>query len=173
MTTTGEALLFVYGTLLPGPWGAAMGRGERERLGRESIVLGAAVIAGRLVDLGPYPGLIGAAVTDDVVHGELLRLIDPAATLRWLDDYEGIGRGGPAGDEYVRERRAVRWIAGATMRLAGGSAVLPAVEVALKGQPADAMGGGEARTVAAWVYVYRRDVTGFPVIAGGRWLARP
>lgn len=93
--------LFVYGTLRPAASGA-MGRSERERLQREAVTLGAATVAGRLYDLGPYPGLV---LSDDVgaqVQGELLRLSDPARTLRWLDAYEGIAPGEHRSTEYER-----------------------------------------------------------------------
>ena len=70
-------LLFVYGTLLSADTGA-MGRSQRERLGRESRSLGSAWTTGLLYNLGRYPGLVLPAGAGAVVHGELLQLIDPS-----------------------------------------------------------------------------------------------
>jgi gamma-glutamylcyclotransferase (GGCT)/AIG2-like uncharacterized protein YtfP len=95
--------LFVYGTLMSSASGA-MGAEARVRLHRKSRSLGSATMAGRLVDLGAYPGLIGVSNPADVVHGEVLALGDAAATWPWLDAYEGMAPGG----EYVREVRPAR-----------------------------------------------------------------
>ena len=95
--------LFVYGTLMSTAR-AAYGRVERVRLARECANLGAATVPGRLFDLGRYPGCIGDAPSGHLVHGEVVRLLEPDESLRWLDAYEGLQPDGGAGDEYVRER---------------------------------------------------------------------
>lgn len=97
----GPTNLFVYGTLLSGDTGAG-GRAQRDRLGRESRVLGPASVSGRLYHLGRYPGLVLDGGPDDVVHGELLELTTPVTTLAWLDDYEGIVPGDHPHNEYER-----------------------------------------------------------------------
>ena len=97
--------LFVYGTLMSTATGA-LGRDMRLRLRREARLLGAATMPGRLYDLGRYPGLVAATETADVVHGEVLALVDPAATLPWLDDYEGVGSDAAAAGEYRQIGRA-------------------------------------------------------------------
>lgn len=94
--------LFVYGTLMSTATGA-LGARMRSRLRREAKILGPATMSGRLVDLGRYPAMTAAATGTDIVHGELLRLADPKRTLPWLDDYEGIGHGGQALNEYRRQ----------------------------------------------------------------------
>ncbi|MGE0627439.1 MAG: gamma-glutamylcyclotransferase [Hyphomicrobiaceae bacterium] len=96
-----QSLLFAYGTLMPSV-AMRMGRPERARLARQSSPLGGASMQGRLYDLGQYPGLTLSDHRDDVVHGELLELSDPAATLRWLDAYEGIVPGDHEHNAYVR-----------------------------------------------------------------------
>ena len=74
--------LAVYGTLRPGGRAyAAFGLAERTRH------LGPCRIAGRIVDLGGYPGLL---VGDEAVAGDLLGFDDPAL-LDELDAYEGEG----------------------------------------------------------------------------------
>jgi gamma-glutamylcyclotransferase (GGCT)/AIG2-like uncharacterized protein YtfP len=95
------AELFVYGTLMAKSAAAAMGGAERARLASGAALLGEARVRARLYDLGAYPAAGPAIDNDDVVHGELLTLADPAATLRWLDAYEGI-RPGPTSNEYQR-----------------------------------------------------------------------
>ena len=59
-------LLFVYGTLRrqsPHPMARYLARHAR--------YVGTARVAGRLYDLGPYPGMLPAAEADDFVHGDL------------------------------------------------------------------------------------------------------
>jgi gamma-glutamylcyclotransferase (GGCT)/AIG2-like uncharacterized protein YtfP len=99
-------LLFVYGTLMAGAADAPLGAEQRARLSRESLSLGPASLAGRLVDFGSYPGLIDAAIPADRVHGEVVALADPAASFAWLDPYEMI-EPGRADNEYERVVRPV------------------------------------------------------------------
>jgi gamma-glutamylcyclotransferase (GGCT)/AIG2-like uncharacterized protein YtfP len=99
--------LFVYGTLMSAAT-SKMGRAQRGRLQRESEALGPATTAGRLYDLGRYPGLVAGDDAADVVHGEAFALRDPVKSLRWLDAYEGIVRGDHASNEYQRLTRPVR-----------------------------------------------------------------
>lgn len=102
--------LFVYGTLLSGvrhPMGA--------RLKREARLLGKATVSGRLYDLGRYPGLVEVADPSSIVHGEVFALNSPAASLRWLDTYEGIFDN-PGHSEYERSERTVRLMSGAALK---------------------------------------------------------
>ena len=96
-------LLFVYGTLRP-----SLAAGESARLVHDLDLLGPATTPGVLVDLGDYPGLIGG---DGIVHGDLLRIADPAR-LQALDADEECG--GPA-PLFQRERTVVRLPDGTTM----------------------------------------------------------
>jgi gamma-glutamylcyclotransferase (GGCT)/AIG2-like uncharacterized protein YtfP len=100
--------LFVYGTLKSKATGA-LGHVERARLARDSRSLGTATMNGaRLFDLGRYPGLVESDTASDVVHGEVLLLANPARTFIWLDAYEGVLAGDPAGSDYARHERKVR-----------------------------------------------------------------
>lgn len=56
------------------------------------------LIAGRLVDLGAYPGLVGG---QGKVVGDLCRLPDEAS-LALFDDYEGYDRDQPETSRYLR-----------------------------------------------------------------------
>jgi gamma-glutamylcyclotransferase (GGCT)/AIG2-like uncharacterized protein YtfP len=96
-------LLFVYGTLRPSL--AAVGPA---RLVHDLEFVGPATTPGVLVDLGDYPGLIGG---DGTVHGDLLRITDPAR-LQALDAYEECGGPDPL---FQRERTVVRLPDGTTM----------------------------------------------------------
>jgi len=108
-----NAHLFVYGTLLAGA-----GHPMAARLQREARVLGPATMRGRLYSLGRYPGLVEtrvALLTGEPqcrVHGEVYALNAPAATLRWLDAYEGIVPHRPDLSPYERVKRPVRVDAG-------------------------------------------------------------
>lgn len=74
--------LAVYGTLRPGGRAyAAFGLAQRTRH------IGPCRIAGQIVDLGGYPGLLPG---DEAVAGDLLAFDDPAL-LDELDAYEGDG----------------------------------------------------------------------------------
>lgn len=76
-------LLFVYGTLRrdsPHP----MARVLAER----AAYLGTATVAGRLYDLGRYPGLAEPCASGDWVHGDLYDLGNDTALLTELDAYE-------------------------------------------------------------------------------------
>lgn len=133
--------LFVYGTLMSSSTGR-MGRAQRQRLARECRQRAAAVMAGRLYDLGRYPGLVDAVDGTDIVHGELVELIDPASSFTWLDRYEDIRTDARGEAEYRREQRTVR--------------LAPSV-------------AGDGSGLLAWVYVYARDPSQARRIASGRW----
>jgi gamma-glutamylcyclotransferase (GGCT)/AIG2-like uncharacterized protein YtfP len=98
-------LLFVYGTLV-----TSHAHPQGNRLRAEALFLSPATIAGRLYRVSWYPGLRPPESAADIVHGEVYELNDPAVSLCWLDEYEGITQGGtsaaPAAD-YTREERNV------------------------------------------------------------------
>lgn len=98
--------LFVYGTLLPDAKGA-LGASQRLKLSGVGDYLGPAHMQGVLLDLGGYPGMIPGPGT---VHGAVYRLHDIAATLEWLDVYEGVT--GKANDEYHRLEQEAAFPAG-------------------------------------------------------------
>ena len=84
----GKTILFLYGTLK---------RGQRNHaLVRDQRFLGEAVTAARyrLVDLGPYPGLVRDEANGVAVRGELWEV--SACVLGELDDFEGVP------EEYTR-----------------------------------------------------------------------
>lgn len=133
-------LLFVYGTLTRSAAAVPLGGPERERLWRESCLIGPATIRARLYDFGAYPGLVLAPdAPDAIAHGEVLRLFDAAATFAWLDRYEMIEPGEEETSEYARV------VAEVTM-------------------------SDDDRRRDAHVYVTRCDVSGRAAVAGGRWL---
>ena len=125
-------LLFVSGTLL-----SSVDHPMSRRLAGEAERLGEATFTGRLSRVSWYPGLVDGEA-EDVVHGELHRLIDPERAFVRLDEFEGVTRGTSSvteQDEYVRVERTVRTHTG------------PAV---------------------AWVYLYRGDVTVLQRVEPGR-----
>jgi gamma-glutamylcyclotransferase (GGCT)/AIG2-like uncharacterized protein YtfP len=83
-------LLFVYGTL----------RHESTHpmalyLASAARFLGRAWAAGRLYDLGPYPGMTAGGQAGERVWGHLFLMHNPAETLERLDAYEGCPLGTP------------------------------------------------------------------------------
>jgi gamma-glutamylcyclotransferase (GGCT)/AIG2-like uncharacterized protein YtfP len=94
--------LFVYGSLL-----ASAGHPMGDRLRREARLLGEATIEGRLYRISWYPGLVLGGGPDARVHGEVYALNTPAPTLKWLDAYEGLGRGPADQHDYERVERPV------------------------------------------------------------------
>jgi gamma-glutamylcyclotransferase (GGCT)/AIG2-like uncharacterized protein YtfP len=119
------AILFAYGTLRRGAPMHGLLEGRATWIGRASV-------AGRLVDLGAFPGLVPAQSAGDRVHGDLFA-IAPAQRdelLDALDRYEG--------------------------------ASFERVEQLVDGPD------GPAR---AWLYLWRGEVDGRPLVAGGDYLA--
>lgn len=137
--------LFVYGTLRPAAE-MHMGRAMRRRLSRESRLIGAAVLPGRLLDLGRYPGLVETPPAPfaegglSTVTGEILALDSPESTWPWLDEYEGYDPRDPKAGLYDRTIR---------------TALSP---------------GGTASEV--WVYVLRQLPARQRYVASGDWLRR-
>ncbi|MBO0764238.1 MAG: gamma-glutamylcyclotransferase [Hyphomicrobiaceae bacterium] len=102
-----NSLLFVYGTL--------MSRARHTmgvRLRREARLLGAATINGRLYSLHRYPGLVEGLDGRYAVRGEVYDLNAPAASLKWLDAYEGILSGRSEDSPYERVQRPVQLASG-------------------------------------------------------------
>jgi len=133
MTPDKAELLFVYGTLRP-----ALAAAGHAHLVRDLDVVGRATVPGVLVDLGEYPGLVSGA---GLVHGELLRITDPARLVA-LDAYEDCGAPVDCGVSAPLFHR-VRMVA----RLADGT------------------------TVDAWGYRCARPPLGAPIIASGDYAA--
>lgn len=97
-----EDYLFVYGTLQRGL------PGSRHELLEGSVeFLGRGEIAGRLIDLGSYPGLVKAVSAGQRVHGEIYRVRDTHALFARLDRYEGCSPACPRPHEYRRVLRPV------------------------------------------------------------------
>jgi gamma-glutamylcyclotransferase (GGCT)/AIG2-like uncharacterized protein YtfP len=76
--------------------------------------VGFGTVAGQLVDLGDYPGLLPARLPDHRVTGEVHRLRD-VAHLRRLDEIEGVDADDPARSLFERERREVVLATGAVL----------------------------------------------------------
>lgn len=103
---TNGAYLFAYGTLMSEATDP-MGREQRLRLRAESTWIGPGRTPGHLFDLGHYPGLAESCGDGATVQGEVVRLHDAAASMAWLDLYEGIEDPDSAGNEYRRVERPV------------------------------------------------------------------
>ena len=91
------AALFVYGTLM-----RASGHPMAVRLQSQSLYLGPGCICAKLYKLGSYPGAVPSDKARDSVHGDVVKLLRPAATFAWLDKYEGCGAGAPEPHAYAR-----------------------------------------------------------------------
>jgi gamma-glutamylcyclotransferase (GGCT)/AIG2-like uncharacterized protein YtfP len=98
--------LFVYGTLR---------RRSRHPMAKHLAAaarhVGAATIAGRLYDLGRFPGLKAPQSRDDIVHGDVYDLgADAVRTLQEMDVYENAES--PPPTPYEREIVTVELIDG-------------------------------------------------------------
>jgi gamma-glutamylcyclotransferase (GGCT)/AIG2-like uncharacterized protein YtfP len=94
--------LFVYGTLR-----RACGHPMHRVLAGQARFEGMARYAGRLYDLGAYPGVVPAPQGPPAVRGELYALPRPQAVLPVLDRYEGCTERYDPGAEYRREQQPV------------------------------------------------------------------
>jgi gamma-glutamylcyclotransferase (GGCT)/AIG2-like uncharacterized protein YtfP len=88
-------VLFVYGTLR-----SVFDNPYAKLLRSQAELIGPAIVQGSIFRIAHYPGYRPVPV--GTVHGELYRLLDPAATLALLDEYEGA--------EYERVLVADSWI---------------------------------------------------------------
>lgn len=97
------AYLFVYGTLR-----AAAGHPLQRYLRQHARRLGTGQVAGRLYDLGRYPGLVLDARAG-AVRGDVYRLRHTRALLNTLDRYEGCAARMPQPREYRRAPVQIHW----------------------------------------------------------------
>jgi gamma-glutamylcyclotransferase (GGCT)/AIG2-like uncharacterized protein YtfP len=98
-------MLFVYGTLRRGAPMHGLVEGRATWLGRAST-------AGRLLDLGAFPGLVPASAPGDRVHGDLFAIAEA-----WGDElFDALDRYEGASFERVQEEvdgpdgRALAWL---------------------------------------------------------------
>ena len=89
--------LFVYGTLRRNSGGD-----QAAWLAKTAKHKGMARLAGRLVNLGKYPGLLPATKATEKVRGELYELPDDPEFLEQLDRYESCHRDNAEPHEYCR-----------------------------------------------------------------------
>lgn len=134
--------LFVYGTLLPD----LAPPGMSARLA-ELVPLGAARVAGRLYDLGPYPGAVdvgdappSAEAAGPTIRGEVFRLPAEGGLLDRLDAYENHVAHDPRGGLFARRATVAQL--------------------------------DDGRAVDCWIYVYNRSLARATPIPDGdyrRW----
>lgn len=94
--------LFVYGTLRRGQPLHFYLKGGKSRF------VGEGRIAGRLFDLGEYPGAISDTKRFSTVRGEVHELLTPDETLIVLDDVEGFDRKRPERSLFERKQVSVK-----------------------------------------------------------------
>ncbi|GJM03928.1 MAG: gamma-glutamylcyclotransferase [Rhodomicrobium sp.] len=97
-----QQYIFVYGTLkrsVANPMGAMMRS--------YANYVAEAIIAGRIYDLGPYPGLV-LEDSGTAVYGEIYEITKPNALLALLDAYEGCAQDDTQPHEFVRVLATVR-----------------------------------------------------------------
>ena len=97
ISSNAKNALFVYGTLMPGSR-HPMAR----RLEAQSAYLGPGWTGAKLYSLGWYPAAIPSSTPGSRVHGDVMRLHNPQATLSWLDTYEGCAPGQSEPHAYQR-----------------------------------------------------------------------
>lgn len=92
-----NSYLFVYGTLLQ------KGNKFAAFLNGNSRFYGKGKVSGKLYDIGDYPGLVLQHGGGQFAYGNIYALIYPKATLKILDDYEGLGDYHMQPNEFIRE----------------------------------------------------------------------
>lgn len=93
-----KQFLFVYGSLLSTARGN-MGARQRRFLRWHARRIGWATTAGRIYDLGGYPGLRRSQISRPAAQGELWAIVDGRRLWPVLDAYEGLSDEPPV---YVR-----------------------------------------------------------------------
>jgi gamma-glutamylcyclotransferase (GGCT)/AIG2-like uncharacterized protein YtfP len=89
--------LFVYGTLRQGSPAP-----QAAYLAKQAVYQGRAKLAGRLLHLGRYPGLLRPSEASQWVQGDLYELPEGGALWEELDRYEGCHEEDPEPQEYRR-----------------------------------------------------------------------
>lgn len=105
-----RSTLFVYGTLM-----RKTGHEMARRLQNQSAYVGHGWINAKLYSLGRYPGAVLSEAAPYQVHGEVVRLTNPAQSLRWMDAYEGCSSDDPEPHEYERVVVPVTLLSGDTL----------------------------------------------------------
>lgn len=95
--------LFAYGTLRPG-----FAPAEIAPLVETLRLAGEGFVAGKLYNLGSYPGAVVDPTSASSVHGTVYELPEDAETLRRIDAYEG--------PEYERIEQLVTLVEGKVLR---------------------------------------------------------
>ncbi len=94
--------LFVYGTLRAGT-----GHPMAQMLSARARLVGPGWAAGRLYDLGDYPGMVVPTAVGERVRGDVYELDEAAVMLAALDAYEGCAEGDPQPWGFARRLTAV------------------------------------------------------------------
>ena len=102
--------IFVYGTLRK-----AVARPMHDVLARHCAYLGAGAIAGRLYEVGGYPGAVAATGVTGTIAGEVYTMTDAALVLPLLDAYEECSAAYPEPHEYRRRQLPVRLAGGGVL----------------------------------------------------------
>jgi gamma-glutamylcyclotransferase (GGCT)/AIG2-like uncharacterized protein YtfP len=110
MTQADKSHLFVYGTLR-----RHTGHTMSMWLATQARFVGNARLQGRLYLIDPYPGAVESDTADAWVHGEILELLRPDATLQQLDDYEQAGTPFHQPAAYRRDKKPVLLEDGSTV----------------------------------------------------------
>ncbi len=98
-----QDFLFAYGTILQG----ASDDRVAAAINRYTERLDDGRVAGRLYDLGPYPGAVPLAQGDprqEWIRGQILYVLDPTRVFHVLDPYEDCNPERPREGLYRRER---------------------------------------------------------------------
>jgi len=78
------------------------------RLMEHAEFLGDATFQGRLYLVGTFPGAVKSSFPDDLVQGEVYRLVKPGELLPRLDAYEDFDPRSPETSLYRREKATLR-----------------------------------------------------------------
>lgn len=94
--------IFVYGSLRRDFSSPARGV-----LDHHAEYVGEATFRGKMFEIDWYPGVVPSKNENDVVHGEVYKMIDSEKVLSKLDRYEGCSPQDPKPHAFVRKQKQV------------------------------------------------------------------
>ncbi|MCC5942161.1 MAG: gamma-glutamylcyclotransferase [Balneolaceae bacterium] len=100
-----DSFLFVYGTLRSG---SPKKSPVKNVLHLYAEWWSRAVMQGKLYEIDWYPGVVQSDNPDDIVVGEIFRIVDETTLLARLDEYEGCSEDFPKPHEYQRKKISVQ-----------------------------------------------------------------
>lgn len=95
--------IFVYGSLRKG-----FSSPVRSVLDDHAEFIGEAIFQGKLYQIDWYPGVVSSGESNDIVYGEVYKIIEEKVVLSTLDRYEGCTPLDPKPHAFVRKKMPIQ-----------------------------------------------------------------